>query len=409
MPILTDHAPILILAATFTAVAAGPPVSETTIENTRQLQSTLSLDRDTYFPGEAGFFTVTVRNPGSTPLEVPDPFSAGSSCFAMRKLLEGGTSIPLSTQPVCPSRVVETGAQTTAILAGGDQRQTIVSSDTLALALDANATAPGPPVLNRPGYYQVEYVYHHLHPSVVFRVVAPHLDADTVVRLQDVTYTDPNTGKPVRLPAYLHVLALRWNSQTFICVSQFPDSGGKGVSADARGDFPGAGFPYVRIATSQEPIRFLNATVDANDRLSVLWLDTAGHWQVQSFASALPEPEPGGVQIGLDSTCEKLSPSEGRQFNATIIGSADTILKWTVALAPGAPASAQTGAVSASGKYSAPASITRPYQVILRARSQADTAKSAIAVVTLSPPKAAAAALSGIAAKPAPESVLPER
>jgi hypothetical protein len=396
---IKNHAPTFILTVTITAIASSPPAPRQSVENTKQLQGTLSLDRDTYFPGEVALFTVTVRNPESGLLEIPEPFSSVNGCFALRKLLEGGVALPLSAQPICPSRVAETSTQATAILGPSEQRQAILSSETLMSAMDA----PAPPVLNRPGYYQLEYLYYYLHPSAVFRVVTPHLDASTVVQLQDVTYTDPNTGRNVRLPAYLHVLALRWNNQSYICVSQFPGSTAQAVSADAHGDFSGSDFPYVRIATSPEAVKSMNATVDAHDRLTVLWLDAAGHWQGQSVGASLAEPRPGTVQIGLDSTFEKVMPAGSRQFTATVIGSTDAALKWSVALAPGAPARAAAGVVNASGKYSAPANVTRAYQVILRARLQNDAARSAIAVLNLAPPKAMTQVYTGGAARSAEE------
>jgi hypothetical protein len=185
----------------------------------------------------------------------------------------------------------------------------------------------------------------------------------------------------VRLPAYLHVFALRWNNQSYICVSQSPDSSGRTVTADSKGDFAGADFPYVRIASSAEAVKSINASVDEHDRLTAIWVDAAGHWQGKSLNGA-PEMEPGAVQIGLESTLERVAAADSRQFTATVIGTAETAVKWSVALAPGAPSGAVTGTVTASGKYSAPANASRPYQVIVKARV---AGRSAMAVVLLGP------------------------
>lgn len=381
---MTNHVQtMMVLAFSFTALSVGPKeqIPQVPAEKTVQLQSALSLDRIAYFPGEAGVFTLSVRNSESTPVEIPEPFSGAGGCFALRKL-EGGTLLPLSAGPICPSRVVENQTGSTAVLRGGELRQAVFNFDTLASALDGKTTK----VLNLPGYYQVEYLYHS-RPAVMFRVVRPHLDAATVVQLPDISYADPATGRDVSLPAYLHVLALRWNRQTFICVSQSPESSDRTPTADARGDYPGADFPYVRVATNLEPVTSITATVDPDSRVTIGWLDTTGQWQMKVLDNTLPDPEPGPVQIGMDSTLEELKAAEARQFTATVIGSENRNLEWSVTLGPGAPAGVQAGAVSASGLYSAPARVTRPYRVILKARSRADADKSAIAMISLLPPR----------------------
>ena len=350
-------------------------------ENAKPLQSTLTLDRDTYFSGEAGLFTLTVRNPASTPVAVPTPFSATSGCFSLARRLDGGDPAPLSAKPICPFRFIEARSSATTVLAGGEERQATLSSDTLISALQPWARNVGP--LNRPGYYQVEYLDQSPRPSAVFRVVSPHLDAAAVVKLNDVTYTDPGTSQIVYVPAYRHVFALRWNNQTFICVSQAADSRDRVISADQRGDYTGGDFPYVRIATSSDPIRSITATADSQDHLTIAWQDSTFHWHMKLLGNGAADPVAGAIQVGLDSTFERLSAAEARQFTATVLGASNTNLKWSVSLAPGAPAGAQPGTVNAAGNYSAPAKITRPYRVILTARSLADDSRSAVAVVSL--------------------------
>ncbi|MBZ5618363.1 MAG: hypothetical protein LAQ69_06450 [Acidobacteriia bacterium] len=386
----------LAVAFGLTALSAGPPKlpPSAPLENTRQLQSTLSVDRDTYFSGEAAIFTLTVRNPASTPLEVPTLFSTANGCFVLTKRLEGGSPAPLSAKPICPFRLVETAAQATTRLASGEERQTTLSADALLSALGARAMSTGQ-FLNRPGYYQIEYVDTDPRPSAVFRVVAPHLDAAAVVKLQDVSYVDPATRRIVHMPAYRHVFALRWNNQSFICVSQAPDSRGRAVSADGRGDYAGADFPYVRVAVSPDSVTSIKATADAQDGLTVTWQDATSHWHLKLLGSAPPEPVPGAVQVGLDSTFERLNAAEARQFTATVIGSRNPNLRWSVSLGPGAPVGAQPGSVSASGMYAAPVTIARPYRVILTARSQADESRSAVAVVSLLTPAPVTASAEG--------------
>src|SRR5438094_660266 len=88
---------------------------------------------------------------------------------------------------------------------GQGPRQATFSPDTLLSTLKN----VGPDVLDRPGYYQVEYLDQSPHPSAVFRVVSPHLEAAAVVRLSDVSFVDPGLGQRVYVVAYRHVFALR--------------------------------------------------------------------------------------------------------------------------------------------------------------------------------------------------------
>lgn len=377
---------LTLVAALGLAVPSGAqPTSTPAADNAKQLQSTLSLDRDTYFSGEAALFTLTVRNPASTALAVPTPFSAANGCFALSRRLDGSAPTPLSAKPVCPFRSMEADRAGTTILASGEERQATLSSDTLISALPSWVRKGGTGVFSRPGYYQVEYLDQTPRPSAVFRVVAPHLEAAAVVKLSDVTFVDPAAGQRVYVPVYRHVFAVRWNNQSFICVSQAPDSRDRAVSADGHGDYAGSDFPYVRIAATAVPVTSITATADAQDRLTIEWQDSSLHRHIKLLGSASTDPVGGAVQIGLNSTFEKLNAAEARQFSATVLGSSNTNLNWTVSLAPGSPAGSQPGTVSPSGVYSAPAKVNRPYRVILTARSQADESSSAVAVVSLSP------------------------
>jgi len=290
----------------------------------------------------------------------------------------------LSAKPICPFRLVEAAGSATTVLAGGEERQATLSSDTLLSALPWARNA-GQNVLNRPGYYQVEYIDQTPRPSAVFRVVSPHLDAAAVIKLSDVSFVEPGNGQRVYVAAYRHVFALRWNDQTFICVSESPDSREQAISADSHGDYTGGDFPYVRIAASPNPVTSISATADQDGNLKIEWQDSKSRRHIKLLGSTAANPAGSPIQIGLNSTFEKLNAAEARQFTATVIGSSNTSLKWSVSLAPGAPAGAQAGTVSASGMYSAPAKVRIPYRVILTARSQADELRSAVAVVSLLP------------------------
>ncbi len=379
------HACMLTLTLTMSALTAGPTGQQSVapVDNTRELNTVLAADRDTYFPGEAALFTFTVHNPKSKQLEVPAPFSASNSCFALRRVLDDGTVMTLSAQPICPTRVVD-GAPSITILGGGESRRASLSADTLASSLNSSTPATSARVLNRPGYYQLEYLYYYAHPTLVFRVAQPRFEAAAVAKLQEIAYADPATNKIVRVSPYVHAFAVRWNNQSYICVSQNPDTKTAPLTPDARGNFAGSDFPYVRIAATSDSVKALTATADAQDRITIAWQDSAGAWQNKTLENYPAETETAAVHIGLDPTAERLNAGSERQFNATAIGAAGN-LKWSVSLGPGAPADARPGIVNATGLYSAPPKVSRPYTVIVRARATADSSRAAIAIVSIAP------------------------
>lgn len=82
------------------------------------------------------------------------------------------------------------------------------------------------------------------------------------------------------------------------------------------------------------------------------------------------------VSISISPPTVTLSANQVRQFTATINGSANTSLTWSLTGA---------GTLSPSGLYTAPSSIDAPATATITATSVADTTKSANATVTLSP------------------------
>jgi hypothetical protein len=73
-----------------------------------------------------------------------------------------------------------------------------------------------------------------------------------------------------------------------------------------------------------------------------------------------------------------------QQFTATVTGTTDTSVNWGVA-GSGCSGSA-CGTISSAGLYTAPSTIPAPPQVTVKATSQANSAKSASALVTIIPP-----------------------
>lgn len=99
--------PSVAICTTLLAGTGSAQTGNPTIDNSGRLQTAISLDRATYFPGEAAVLTLVVRNPQRTPLETPEPFAGATACFDLSKLASGGAFVPLSSRPVCPLRTIE--------------------------------------------------------------------------------------------------------------------------------------------------------------------------------------------------------------------------------------------------------------------------------------------------------------
>ncbi|MBZ5683812.1 MAG: beta-propeller fold lactonase family protein [Acidobacteriia bacterium] len=85
-------------------------------------------------------------------------------------------------------------------------------------------------------------------------------------------------------------------------------------------------------------------------------------------------PPPVSVSITLTPSSANVIAGATQQFTATVSGSANTAVTWTVS---------GGGTVSSSGLYTAPSSLTTPATVTVKATAQADTSKSKSASVTI--------------------------
>lgn len=92
------------------------------------------------------------------------------------------------------------------------------------------------------------------------------------------------------------------------------------------------------------------------------------------------------VQVSIDPSSVTLAASQTKQFAATLAYTSNSAVKWSI--------SPNVGAISSSGLYTAPASITTKQTVTLTAVSVADPTASGASVITLLPPSAATAKFS---------------
>ncbi len=83
------------------------------------------------------------------------------------------------------------------------------------------------------------------------------------------------------------------------------------------------------------------------------------------------------VVVQVTPTSASLNGGQTRQFAATVTGSANTAVTWSM--------TPSVGTLSSAGLYTAPATVTTQQAVTVTATSVADTTKSASATVTLNP------------------------
>ena len=124
-------------------------------------------------------------------------------------------ALPGSTDPICNSEV---DADTpTTIMQPGEQRQITLNSYDHQFDRGLPAMGAGS-VPRQAGSFALSYGYWNAKP-VPFQVVLPRLEAAAMVQVADITETD-ETGKQVQFPGYMHVFAVEWEGQTFICVTR---------------------------------------------------------------------------------------------------------------------------------------------------------------------------------------------
>jgi Domain of unknown function (DUF4082)/Cohesin domain len=106
---------------------------------------------------------------------------------------------------------------------------------------------------------------------------------------------------------------------------------------------------------------------------------SASNYWVDVVFSAASGPT---VAVSLSPSNVTLGPGSTQQFTATVSGASNTSVTWSL--------SSSTGAISSSGLYTAPSSMSTQQTVTVRATSIADATKSATATVTVNPPATSA-------------------
>ena len=90
------------------------------------------------------------------------------------------------------------------------------------------------------------------------------------------------------------------------------------------------------------------------------------------------------VAVSVSPTSIQVVTGNQQQFTSTVTGSSNTSVTWSL---KGSGCSGATcGTITSAGLYTAPAKVPNPAQVVVTAKSQADTTKTGTATVTVIPP-----------------------
>jgi hypothetical protein len=284
------------VALTFTTwrfAALGQPVSvDTLLQNTAQLKASVSLDRAIYFPEEAAVITVSVTNPTSVSLVTFAPFLAQTGCLDVYRPTGSDELELIGSHSNCIMSWDAT-APTTTFLARETRVKTFLSSDSRIFDGALSPFFFGGGVSRTAGPYQLNWGYGINSVPALYQVVYPHLEAAAVVRIQDSTYVDPVNLQTSQRAEYMHVFALRWNNQSFICITQQPSYIGDLTSPEADGTLTFPHGSHRRIAVSTNPIISITVTADAAYNLTITWTDSAGATRaISGNAPALPGDAP---------------------------------------------------------------------------------------------------------------------
>ncbi len=122
-------------------------------------------------------------------------------------------------------------------------------------------------------------------------------------------------------------------------------------------------------------------TTDADNRALFIVVVRNSAGSATSNAATLNVADAAGVAVQINPTSATVALGSTQQFAATVTGSSNTAVKWSVS---GAGCSgAACGTISAGGLYTSPASVPSPATVSVIVTSVADPSKSASANITI--------------------------
>jgi hypothetical protein len=256
----------------------GPPSRlEGLWDNLIHMQVTITLDRSTpYFPGETATVTVTLTNPTSAPLEIPDPRAPGVSAFGVSK--QGGPGTRDKSEwslcepfdllpPDVPSTVVPPGKSLTLVFHPEDK---LVTPWVLYGEMPAY-----------PGMYRLYYVLADGDQSLEFQVGAPVLEASAIVPLQEFkTYQGRGMAKPKTTQYAAIAVAVRLDNEHLLFVGRedvrTTDEAETGEDGTLTSGTARDGAPWVRLRTVPSSVTSLKGTADATGLITLEYTTADG-------------------------------------------------------------------------------------------------------------------------------------
>ena len=261
--------------------------------DTSNMKVTVTMDRETYLPGEIARVTLEVSNPGSTRVVSLTPFLSATGCLGFQQkvgkrpfgLVNCGTS--------------DLDASNVTAFGPGESKKMVLNSYDSMFDIDTSAMQ-GDGVPSRTGTFGLIYRYGRSAAAAEYTVAAAKLQADATVRVHDVMYSDnPDLVSPKPLAQYVHVLALRSEGASYICVQQQAGDHADLIAnqSDLSGgdldfSFPrvrvGSATPLKRVATSITPVVSLAATADDQENLTIVWTDASGRQETLRYEASYP-------------------------------------------------------------------------------------------------------------------------
>ena len=251
--------------------------------DTSNMKVTITLDRDTYLPGESAQVTFEVSNPSNTSVVSLVPFVWATGCLSTHRDLCGYS-------PVDSSNLTTFGP--------GESKRIVLNSYDPAFDIGPLVMQTGA-APTHPGKYRISYQYGNSTATAEYTVIPAKLEADTVARLHDFMDSDrPGWVPRAPVPEYVHVLALHADQLSYICVSQSaerrPDLVAMRSVLDQHPDFDdahvqvGLAVGFKRIATSLVPVASLSAVADPGENLTITWKDSEGVNHKEFYPASYP-------------------------------------------------------------------------------------------------------------------------
>jgi hypothetical protein len=250
-------------------VAFGQPTRTTYEFDTSNMKVTVSLDRQTYLPGEVAQVTLEVSNPAGVSVTTLKPFDPDTGCINWYPYCGSAWIVPANTTTFSP----------------GETRKVVLNSFDETFD-SSRPVMEGGGVPTKPGEYPMTYRYGTTRAQAKYIVASAQLEAEAIVRLPDVTISHDAPSPPYTVPSTVHVVALRSEGISYICVPQAQNTQTTPVatkevmatkpSFDHQRVNTGEATPFRRVATSRNSIVSLSATGDLDGNLTIQWTDSTG-------------------------------------------------------------------------------------------------------------------------------------